>query len=119
MADGFDECHKKRLVSKPGVCDPLAHSLYRMKELLRKEACGSAACFFQYLHPNDPDVNHVDLLTSLLIVYCFLVDVFFFSFLHCLVSLHLRSFTAVGVQVHVCWPACKSVCVCVCASVYV
>lgn len=32
------------LVSKPGVCDPLAHSLYRMKELLKNEACGSAVC---------------------------------------------------------------------------
>lgn len=32
----------KRLVSKPGVRDPLAHLLYCMKELLRKEACGSA-----------------------------------------------------------------------------
>lgn len=101
---------KKGLSASPGVCDPLTHSLYRMKELLRKEACGSAVCFFQYLHPSDPDVNHVDLLTSLLIVYCFLVDFFFFP--HCLVSLHLRSLATVGVQVHVCLPACVCFSVC-------
>lgn len=28
-------------------------------------------CFFKYLHLSDPDVNHADLLTSLLIVCCF------------------------------------------------
>lgn len=101
MADGFDECHKKRLVSKPGVCAPLppplfffARSLYRMEELLRKGArCVCSACFFEYLHPSDPDANHVDLLTSVLIVYRFTVDflfVFFPLFVpHCLVSLCL------------------------------
>lgn len=113
MADGFDECHKKRLVSKPGVCDPLAHSLYRMKELLRKEAWGSVACFFQYLHPSDPDVNHVDLLTSLLIVYCFLVD--FFSF-------HIVLFLSICVLllplVYRCMFVCLHVSACVSVHVY-
>lgn len=58
MADGFDECHKKRLVSKPGVLlrAPLppffsARSLYRMEELLRKgapvcvQACVSSSIY--------------------------------------------------------------------------
>lgn len=58
--------------------------------------------FLRYLHPGDPDVNHVDLLTPPLIVYCLSVSfVFSFLFSHCLVSFPLRSFTAVGVQVHV------------------
>lgn len=64
--------------------------------------------FLEYLHPSDPDVNHVDLLTSLLIVYCFSVD-FFFPPLPIVLFLSLRSLTAVGVQVHVCLPAWESV----------
>lgn len=115
MADGFDECHKKGLSARP-VCDPLAHAVSH--EVAAKE--GGAVCFLQYLHPSDPDVNHVDLLTPLLIVYCFSVD-FFFSFslssLSCFFP-RLRSFTAVGVQVHVCLPTWESVCVCVSVCVY-
>lgn len=57
-----------------------------------KEARG---CFLQYLHRGDPDVNHVDLLTSLLIVRRF----FFFLVVP---FLRLGVFPAVGAQVHVC-----------------
>jgi len=91
-----------------------------MKELLRKEACRSAACFFEYLHRSDLNVNHIDLLTSLLIVYCFLVDIVSLSslsgfllsvFLNCSWCTGACLFASVGARV--------CVCVCVCVSVYV
>lgn len=58
---------------------------------------GSAACFFvQYLHPSDPDVNHIDLLTSLLIVCSYSMGPPAFPY----VRFHSR--TVVAVQVFVC-----------------
>lgn len=83
MADGFDECRKKRLVSKPGACDPPPFpfcSVAVSRVLVTEKGVLSAACvcvcFHQYLHPSDPDVNHVDLLTSVLIVFSLLLDSF-------------------------------------------
>lgn len=60
-----------------------------------------------YLHPSDPDVNHVDLLTSLLIVYCFSVDFFYFflsgfflpAFLNCRWCTGACLFARVGICV--------------------
>lgn len=65
-------------------------------------------CFFKYLHPSDPDVNHADLLTSLLIVCCF-----FPSFFSAVWFFSPSAFpTAVGVQVCACFfPAWVRVCV--------
>lgn len=97
MADGFDECHKKGLSASPVCATPL---LTRMKELLRRE--GGSVCFFEYLHPSDPDVNHVDLLTPLLIVYCFSLDFFFSLFLIVLFLSLCRRVPLL--QVHVCLP---------------
>lgn len=64
MADGFDECHKNRLVSKRGRVrpTPLLPSLYL------RSGRRHVGVQPEYLDPSDPDGNHIDLLTRLLIV---------------------------------------------------
>lgn len=57
MADGFDECHKIGLSAGPCVQPP------RSVAVSHKEMLQNGACFSDYLHPGDPDANHVYLLT--------------------------------------------------------
>lgn len=71
MADGFDECHKKG----SSAVRPLA--VWNERATQEAGLWESTVRFFECLHPGDPDVNHIDLSTSLLIVCCYSVELVF------------------------------------------
>lgn len=108
MADGFDECHKKGLSASHVYATPSLARVPHEGAAQKGVSQECTMCFFKYLHPSDLDVNHADLLTSLLIVCCF-----FPSFFSAVWFFSPSAFpTAVGVQVCACFfPAWVLVCV--------